>query len=340
MDLRLRARYIDALENEIRGAGSLEGIRTLYFGGGTPSLTTEEELKRILAMVPSAAELCEVTLEANPEDIDGEAIERWARLGITRLSIGVQSLHEAELRPLGRLHGRRRALESLETAVAAGMRVNADLIIGLPGQTEAGFAESLEGVLGSGAGHLSLYVLDLDEDTPLRRRIERGRVTIPDERIVVELYMSAIERCGSAGLEQYEISNFARPGEESIHNTGYWTREPYRGVGLGAHSYDGSRRFANVREIRDYLERSEAGQPVVDFEESIGSVEAEEEEIFLSLRRREGIDVGRLIELRGAAAEEWLRRCLASGTVVRRGDRVSFTPRGFIISSELISDLF
>lgn len=340
VDLRLRDRYFSALESEIRGAGPGAELSTLYFGGGTPSLASGDELRRLLDLLPSATGLAEVTLEANPEDIDEDAIDAWREMGIGRLSVGVQSLHDEELRPLGRLHGPQRAIDSLKSAVAEGFRTNADLIIGLPGQTRERFVESLEGVLGTGVGHLSLYVLDLDEDTPLRRRVEKGRTILPDEELVVQLYMEAVERCGEAGLGQYEISNFARPGEESLHNIGYWTREPYRGVGLGAHSFDGHRRFANAREIHDYLDRAESGRPVIDFEETIGPVEASEEEIFLSLRRREGIDVERLRELRGSAADDWIERGLVDGTVILRGSSVSFTPRGFLVSSELVAQLF
>lgn len=340
VDLRLRERYIGALVREIESSTLPEDAATLYFGGGTPSMSTKEELARILARLPARDRFSEVTLEANPEDIDVEATTLWRGLGVTRLSVGVQSLHDEELRPLGRLHGPVRAVESLRASVAAGFRTNADLIIGLPGQTRARFVDSLDGVLATGAGHLSLYVLDLDEDTPLRRRVESGRTSLPDEDLVVELYMEAVERCGKAGLEQYEISNFARPGEESRHNIGYWTRGPYVGFGLGAHSFDGRRRFANLREIGAYLECSEKGASTIDLDEEIGTVEAEEEEIFLSLRRREGIAIDRLVALRGTAAAEWTERGLEAGTVVRRGGSVAFTPRGFIVSSELIAELF
>jgi len=259
---------------------------------------------------------------------------------VTRLSIGVQSLHDEELRPLARLHGRTQAVRSLEAAVEAGFRTNADLIIGLPGQTRERFVESIEGVLETGVGHLSLYVLDLDEDTPLRRRVEKGRTILPDEDLVVSLYLEAIARCKAAGLDQYEISNFARPGEESRHNSSYWTREPYVGVGLGAHSFDGRSRRANVRELGEYLGRADSGRSLVDFEEEIGPLEAIEEEIFLSLRRREGIEIARLVELRDHAGRDGIERCLGAGLIEQRDGRVAFTPRGFLLSSELISDLF
>jgi oxygen-independent coproporphyrinogen-3 oxidase len=152
--------------------------------------------------------------------------------------------------------------------------------------------------------------------------------------------MEAVERCAAHGLDQYETSNFARRGEESRHNIAYWTREPYRGVGLGAHSFDGRRRFANVRDIHDYIDRSERGESTTGFEEILSGIEAVEEEIFLSLRRSEGIEVARLVELRGDTVTEWIERALAAGAIALRGDRVAFTPRGFLLSSELIADLF
>ncbi len=339
VDLRLRMRYFGALERELAAMTLRRELATLYFGGGTPSLSTRSELEHLLALVPVGPQT-EVTFEANPEDIDRDVIGMWKDIGITRLSVGVQSLHDEELRPLGRLHGPERALESLRLAINGGFRTNADLIIGLPGQTAARFVESLGPVLDSGVGHVSLYVLDLDEDTPLRRRVEKGRTTLPHEDLVAELYLEAVERCQARGLAQYEVSNFARHGEESIHNLGYWTREPYLGVGLGAHSFDGTRRFANVTSIDEYLKRSEAGESTRGFEESIGPVEAAEEEIFLALRRREGIEIDRLTELRGKSSELWIERGLIAGALVQHESTVSFTPRGFLLSSELIADLF
>jgi len=340
VDLRLRQEYFSALCDEIIASSYPDSLETLYFGGGTPSMATRTELVRVLEALPAFSNRVEFTLEANPEDFTSEAVTLWAELGITRLSVGVQSLHDDELRPLGRLHGREQALRSLRSSVQAGFRTNADLIIGLPGQTRERFVESIEGILETGAGHVSLYVLDLDEDTPLRRRVEKGRTTLPDEDLVVELYLEAISRCKASGLDQYEVSNFARPGEESLHNSSYWTLEPYVGVGLAAHSFDGKRRYANVRDIHEYLACAAQRRSPVDFEEVIGPVEAMEEEIFLSLRRREGIEIARLVELRDRAANEWLDRCLTGGLVEERGGRVAFTPRGFLLSSELIAELF
>jgi len=340
IDLRLRERYFAALRGEILGAGALVEVSSIYLGGGTPSLSTVDEIARVLHQVGGADRSGERTMEANPEDVDPGAISAWKELGINRLSIGIQSLHDEELRPLGRLHGRRGALDSLRLAIEAGFRANADLIIGLPGQTRERFVASLEPVLETGVGHISLYVLDLDEDTPLRRRVEKGRCALPDEETVVDLYMEAIERCAAQGLGQYEISNFARPGEESLHNIGYWQRVPYRGLGLGAHSFDGGRRFANVRDIREYVDRFERGESTVEFEETIGETERVEEEIFLSLRQRDGIEVDRLTTLRGDIVGGWIERGLEAGAVELRGSRVAFTPRGFLLSSELIADLF
>lgn len=341
VDLRLRERYFDALSAEISSTSSASGtLGTLYFGGGTPSLSSSAELERLVAQLRLPEAGSEFTMEANPEDVDSDAMAIWQDLGVTRLSLGVQSLHDEELRPLGRLHGPEGAMTAVRLSVESGLRTNADLIIGLPGQTRERFVESIEPVLEAGVGHISLYVLDLDEDTPLRRRVEKGRTVLPDEDLVADLYMEAVERCSSHGLRQYEISNFARPGEESLHNLGYWTRVPYRGVGLGAHSFDGRRRFANVRDIDDYIARSEAGQSTIGFEETIGPVEEEEEEIFLSLRRTDGIARERLVELRGDIVDVWIERGVEADVLSVHEGHVAFTPRGFLLSNELIADLF
>ncbi|HKO59392.1 MAG TPA: radical SAM family heme chaperone HemW, partial [Thermoanaerobaculia bacterium] len=322
-----------------RGEGS-SVVDTLYLGGGTPSRLALSNLRRVFDRVRSRftiADDAEVTIEANPEDIDDQALDAWRDLGVNRVSIGVQSFHDAELLPLGRVHGAQRAREAVALAVSKGTRVSLDLILGLPKQTVASFRASLREAIGLGVGHISLYMLDLEEGTPLAVQVERGRTALPEEDDVAELYLEAVRTMTNAGLYQYEISNFARPGEESRHNLRYWRREPYHGLGLGAHSFIDEQRFANTRDIRRYI-----ADPVHarDFEEQLGETEQRRETLFLRLRQAAGIDYADLVRLAGQEGIAWIERGLHDGWLRREGERVAFTPSGFLLSNEHISSLF
>lgn len=343
VDLRLESRYFDCLVREIESVPSGPGsIDTAYFGGGTPSLSALENLRRVRDALSRFGldSVREWTLEANPEDFSDDSTAQWAALGVTRLSVGVQSLHEAELRPLGRLHGRDGALSAARAAVASGLNTSVDVIIGLPGQTPESFSESLRPLLDLGVGHVSLYILDLDEETPLRRRIASGRVALPDEDAVASQYERAVEVCASFGLRQYEVSNFARSGQESLHNLRYWNREPYLAFGLGAHSFEGERRWANAREIGEYMTLVESGASPVAFEERLSEEERREERILLGLRRSEGLADDELRTLAPERADAWAARGVENGWLQRGGGRTAFTARGFLVSNQLIAELF
>jgi oxygen-independent coproporphyrinogen III oxidase len=338
-DLAWQDRYVDALLREVRAALP-QTADSLYLGGGTPSRTSLPHLETLFAALRQQFDLepeAEVSLEANPEDVTAEALAAWRDLGVTRLSIGVQSFHDAELAAIGRAHDRSRALEAVATATGSGIRTNLDLILGLPNQTADSFRETLAIAARLGVGHLSLYMLDLEERTPLQVQVERGRVELPDDDRVAELYLEAIDVLSAAGLQQYEISNFAREGEECRHNLRYWTRREYLGFGIAAHSFAGRRRFANTRDIRVYIESSPES---VDFTEELGETEVRREEIFLGLRQTSGMCYEDLVRLCGQEAMEWSERGVQDGWLIRRGDRVALTPSGFLRSNDYISQLF
>ena len=335
-NIGLQDDYTASLVREIEGRATGEQVDTIFFGGGTPSRTSRANLARVVDALHRAftiAASAEFSLEANPEDVTPGAIDFWRELGVNRLSIGVQSFHDAELRPLGRVHGRERALEALRDAVAAGIRTSLDLILGLPNQTPASFRETLEIAVASGVGHLSLYMLDLEEGTALARQVGNGRMTLPDEDDVANLYVEAIERLDAAGLKQYEISNF---GDACLHNLRYWRREPYLGFGLAAHSFAGERRFANTRDMARYL----AGARGPELDEALGPGEQRRETIFLRLRQSAGIDYDDVVNLCGEEGIEWMARGLQDGWLRRDGARVAFTPAGFLLSNDYISQLF
>lgn len=343
-DLRLEDAYGDALLREIE-ARSVPGTPadTIFWGGGTPSRSSLGWLARVDRAVRArfaVAEGAEATLEANPEDVTSDSIAAWKGLGINRLSIGVQSLHDEELRPLGRIHGSARALEALEIAAASGLRASADLILGLPGQTVRSLVESVEGVLATGVGHLSMYMLDLEAGSALESRVGRGLVALPEEEDVAAMYLAAVDLAAAAGLEHYEISNFARPGERSAHNLRYWERRPYAGFGAGAHSFAGRTRRGNLKNVRAYIEALRAGRDPVEMTEDLAPRDEARERIFLALRRTEGIEYPDLIRTTEADGRAWCERGLEQGWLERLGDRVRFTPRGFLVSSALVAELF
>lgn len=340
-DLGREEPYVDALLREIdRASEGRPPVQTLYYGGGTPSRMSIENLGRITAEIRSAFDLApdaEFSMESNPEDVTDESLAAWTDLGVNRLSIGVQSFADVELSPLGRIHGRDRAQEAVARAVASGIRTNLDLILGLPGQTRQSFLATIDAALALGVGHISLYMLDLEQGSPLAVQVERGRAALPDDGLVADLYVEAIERFEAGGLRQYEISNFARAGEECLHNLRYWRRLPYVGLGLGAHSFVAGRRYANTRDIRQYIERSpEAG----DFSELLGAGDDRRETLFLGLRQTGGLDYERVAQLCGQEGIEWMDRGLRDGWLRRAGERVAFTPAGFLLSNEYISQLF
>ncbi|HJW92840.1 MAG TPA: radical SAM family heme chaperone HemW [Thermoanaerobaculia bacterium] len=343
-NMTLEDAYVEALLKEI-DARLHEPIDTLYFGGGTPSRTKIEHLAEIAQRChPSTVFAArddtwsgEFTLEANPEDITRESIAAWRDIGVNRLSIGVQSFNDDELREIGRIHDAARAREAVKLAVDSGMRTNLDLILGLPHQSIESFRKSLDEAIALGIGHLSLYMLDLDEKTPLQVQVARGRTTLPEEEQVAQLYLEAVARLSEAGLQQYEISNFARPGEESQHNLRYWRRESYLGFGIGAHSFIDERRFANTRDIHRYI-----GDPAhaEDFSETLSDDERRHELLFLQLRQTRGIHYDDLVRLCGQEAVEWMERGLREGWLRRVDSRIGFTPAGFLLSNDYISQLF
>jgi len=342
-DLRLEQAYLGAMLDEIRARADGRRADTVFWGGGTPSRSSFASIASIDAALRTAFEVLpgvETTIEANPEDIDAEAIERWKTIGINRLSVGVQSFHDRELIPLGRIHGARRALQAVETAVRSGLRVSLDLMLGLPGQTRPSFRETLRIAIDSGVGHISAYMLDLEEGSALVSRLDRNLVSVPDDGETSAAYLEMVDTLSSAGLAQYEVSNFARPGEVSLHNLRYWERRPYYGFGAGAHSFVGERRTGNFRNVRGYIEAMERGGPAIELVDELGETELRRELIFLSLRRARGIVYSDLVAWTGERGGTWIEQGLKYGWLKRGEDRVAFTPEGFLLSNDLLSELF
>ncbi|HEY2798782.1 MAG TPA: radical SAM family heme chaperone HemW [Thermoanaerobaculia bacterium] len=342
-----RERYLAALDREagmlaVEAAGS--AFDAIYLGGGTPSLLPPAAVSRLLASLRERFELragAEVTLEANPEDVSAAAVAAWVEAGVTRISVGVQSLEDAELAAVGRRHDARRAAAALETLVRAGVAVSGDLILGLPLQTEDSFARSLEGLCDAGVSHVSVYLLEAEKS----RTIEEDRRTHPERYLgddpQADAWLAMGQTLASRGFRHYEISNWARPGREARHNVKYWTRTPTLGLGVSAHELWAGRRRANVSQLPAYLERLESGRRPIALDQAVTEEEAARERVYLGLRLAEGVPADAFEEQLGRTGDPRLREdydgWLKEGILRHEGGRIRFTERGFLVSNEVLS---
>jgi oxygen-independent coproporphyrinogen-3 oxidase len=352
--------YVDAVCAEIAGARAAAqrmgaelpaAVDSVYFGGGTPSLLEPEMFREIFARLRGEFALdraAEITVECAPGQLSEPTLDELLRQGMNRLSFGVQSFVDGECAAVGRTHTRDGCLAELARVKAAGVsRVSLDLIAGLPGQSEASWRYSVDEAIACGVEHVSVYMFEVDEDSTLGREalglgMRYGAARLPQEDAVADWYGWACERLESAGVMQYEISNFARPGGASRHNLKYWQRDPYVGFGLDAHSMlrAGAEavRWANACEMPAYLARERS--PAVERVEADGCLE---EAMFLGLRLNRGVDLEALQAEFGAARiaaiDEGLGDVEEAGLVRRDGAHVSLTARGRVASNEVFGRL-
>ena len=325
----LQARYLERLLKEIGGHEWRWTPETVYLGGGTPGSMPAEALRAALALVPGRP-WKEATLEAAPGAVDAEAVRAWASCGINRVSLGVQSFVEEELRRTGRRHTAEGVERDVARLRAEGLaNINVDLIAGLPAQTEAGWRTSLEWIERIEPPHVSVYMLEVDEDSRLGRELlsgggRFGAGAVPAEEKIADFYEMAVEFLEKRGWRRYEISNFARPGFESLHNLKYWRMEEYAGFGADAHSFDGEWRRANTDDVRGYAERGP--------QEGRVRADVQSERYLTGLRLMEGVDLRPEDEGRfGGAVEQFVRE----GLLERAGARLRLTRRGVMLSNEV-----
>ena len=330
-------RFVAALAREIDGWTRFHGrpVESVFFGGGTPSLLEPEEIGAILERIGRRFALAagaEVTAEANPSDLDPARLARLRAAGVNRLSIGVQSFVERELRLLGRRHGAARAAEVLGEARAAGFeRVSLDLMVGIPAQTDGSFAASLERAIELDPDHLSLYLLEVHAGSEIDHlRRERPRL-FPGEEAQRRRYLAMRERLERAGYRHYEISNFARPGRECRHNLRYWRCQPWLGLGPAAHSFVDDRRFAHPRDLEAWL-----ADPLAV--EELPSDPAAER-VFLGLRLAEGIDLATLAAAGVSGAEARRRIDRLADFLEEREGRLRLRPEGLLLSNPVLAEL-
>ncbi|MBV8729565.1 MAG: coproporphyrinogen III oxidase family protein [Acidobacteriia bacterium] len=327
----LEREYIRTVACELRAHSWQWTPETIYLGGGTPSAMAIEDLSDLLSLIPGRP-WREATIEAAPGTVTPERAGVWAACGITRVSLGVQSFVETEIRRTGRKHTAAVVERELAILRECGItNCNIDLIAGLAGQTASSWNESLDWIERLKPPHVSVYMLEIDEDSRLGKElllggIRYGAADVPTDDETASFYETAVERLASLRMSRYEISNFARPGSESRHNLKYWRLEPYVGFGADAHSFDGRFRKQNPETVRDYLD----GRPTASSPANIG-----EERFFVGLRLTDGIR---------PQPEEWRRyeapisRFVADGLLEADGDVLRLTRRGVLLSNEVFQE--
>ena len=325
--------YVDACVTDLtrRAAVGYPRATSVFFGGGTPSLIAAPQLVRILDAIDRGAD-AEVTVECNPDSVDAAKLAGYRAAGVNRLSFGVQSMAPHVLAALGRTHDPANVTRAVELARAAGFqRINLDLIYGTPGETLDDWRATLAGALALDVPHVSAYALTIEPATPLGRRVAAGAAA-PDDDRQADAYLLADELLTAAGLEWYEVSNWARPGDECRHNLLYWGEGEYLGIGCAAHGHTDGRRWWNVRTPERYIAAVRAGSPAEAGAERLEPIPRAEEACALALRTRAGSPVA-------DAANRVVADLAESGFVHRVGDRVVLTPRGRLLASDVTARL-
>jgi oxygen-independent coproporphyrinogen-3 oxidase len=374
-DEALKKRYVDALLEEIGSAGSEDpdykkedptykendpgrdgsgvgrvfrpgaSADTIYFGGGTPSLLEPAEIGAIVQAVRDRFAVdpdSEVTLETNPETVDRAKLERFRDAGVNRLSFGVQSFQDDELRRLGRIHSADRARLAVRAARAAGFEnVSLDLMMWLPGQSVDRWLANVDALIATEPDHASLYLLELYPNAPLKEEMARAGWSLAPEDDAAEMYLQALERLESAGLRQYEISNVARPGRASRHNLKYWTDGEWLAFGCGAHGTVQGVRWKNIASTVDYIERVTSGTDLVTERRVLTPEEQLEEALFTGLRLTEGIDIDAVgarykVDVRSRYGQA-LQPFVESGWLVREGSRLRLSREGMLMANEVMA---
>lgn len=330
--------YLPLLKNKV--------IVSVYFGGGTPSLFGPARIATILEHIQKEAELIdnpEITLEANPDNFSLELIREYRKVGINRLSIGIQAFDDALLKSLGRLHNSESAIQAVYNAVEAGFsRISIDLMYDLPGQTLEQWKNTLDIARSLPITHLSLYNLTIEPHTVFFKKQKQLQPLLPNPETSLAMYETAIERLEERGLIPYEISAFARDKDYSIHNLGYWTARPFLGLGPSAFSYWEGRRFRNIAHLKQYCEAINQNKSAVDFEEELSPSAKIRELLAVRIRLREGVNLETFQHQHGEIDEETKKTLLLlqkDGFVTRDGNTLYLTKRGILFYDEVASQL-
>ncbi len=321
-------------------------VDTVYFGGGTPSMLPISQFSRLMDSVRRnfrIAKDAEITSEANPGTVDLKYLKALRKLGINRLSLGMQSLDDGELKTLGRIHSAEQFTATYEAARRAGFdNISVDIMYGLPGQTLSSFVDTLRGVTMIDPDHISLYCLKIEENTPFFAM--KDTLSLPDDDAEYDMYMKAVDFLSSRGYERYEMSNFARDGKYSRHNMKYWNCDEYIGIGASAHSYFGGERYSVIRNAESYINGLEILQlqiPIIEGSRIIEKNESMNEYVMLRMRLDAGVDMNEFKARYGvdfySKFGHLLEEYVEGGFVKRIGDSYAFTSRGMFVSNYILS---
>jgi oxygen-independent coproporphyrinogen-3 oxidase len=344
-DAALKERYVEALEREILAAGEPVAADTIFFGGGTPSLLDPAEVSRLIAACRRSfqvAEGCEITLEANPETVTAAALEGFRDAGVNRLSFGVQSFRDEELRRLGRLHSAETARRAAAMARDAGFdNLSLDLMLWLPGQDLDSWIESVDALVNVGPEHASLYLLEIYPNAPLRDEMARAGWSVAPDEDAAAMYLEGLGRLDAAGYEHYEISNVARPGRRARHNLKYWQDGEWLGFGCGAHSTRNGVRWKNVSATTEYVAAVANGRGLRRDVRTLTDRERIEEALFMALRLSEGVNLAGMRDRYGV--DVWQRfgpalQTFVDAGLVRHepGRRLALTRDGMLVANDIM----
>src|ERR1700752_4129578 len=348
-ECKLAESYVQALISEFKSSSNVDRsqpIDTIYFGGGSPSMLTPQQINLILTELHDRFAIdsgAEMTMEINPGSVTSDTLEAFRKSGINRASFGAQTFDDAELAKLGRWHTTKQTLDTLTSLRAAGFNnISFDLIAGLPGQTLERWQQNVDLALSLRPEHLSFYFLEVHAGTPLAEHIRRGIQPEPDDDLAAVMYEWMLERAAQAGYENYEISNLCLPGYESRHNSKYWTGDAYFGFGCSAHSYDGNgRRWSNERDVSRYIDLIEIGASPLVAENELSRDEMRSEAVFLGMRLMKGLSVERYrkafgVDLPTEYASD-LDRFRAAGLIEFDGELLRLTRAGALLSNEVFA---
>lgn len=323
-----KEQYVDALTRALAFYGKKQKTATVYVGGGTPSLISPALIERVFSAVYDNFDVdksAEITIEANPESFNRDFVKSVKEMGVNRLSLGVQSFDDGELLSAGRLHDSKSAKKAISLACETFENVSCDLIFGLPKQTETSFEKSLDIAIKSGVKHISCYNLQVEEGTPIFEK----KITVPNEEVQEKLYFLACEKLVQNGYEHYEISNFAKRGFQSRHNSAYWTGADYLGLGPSAHSKLGDSRSYFDADLCKFI-----GRTSFEFDGSERITDPLFEKIMLGLRTSQGVPIDILKK-----SESYVRRLEDSGFATVKNGMLTLTDKGFYLSNTIISDI-
>lgn len=347
--LKYRGAYVGALCRELRQRKDYlkgEAVKTVYLGGGTPSLLQRAELEQLFGEIGKVYGLgtCEeITLEANPDDLTEHYVQMLTTLPVNRLSIGIQTFDDGLLKLLNRRHTAADAIAAVKRCQDAGFHnISMDLIYGLPGETTAQWENDLEQAISLGVQHISAYSLTYEEGTALWQLREKQQIQEVDEEQSLRFFSTLMQKLKEAGFQHYEISNFCLPGRQSHHNSSYWEGIPYLGCGAAAHSFDGTSRQWNVANLSQYIDGIFAGQPLIEREE-LTTTTRYNEMVMTRLRTAQGLDIEALRTTFGEKFYRYLlemaKPCIDRKFLLITENRLHFTESGLFISDSIISDL-